>query len=107
MDQIPDPDPPLKHGDPNAPVPTWEQLAAAEPRLGHLLVLAESMRPAQDGFCAHRIWFGPEGLRRRTIGLVGWHAASDNNTLHGSKAYQVAYRKLYDALPDCMHEGMC
>ena len=39
--------------------------------------------------------------------LVGHFAASDDAALCTSDAYEVAYRVLYDRLPDCDHDGSC
>lgn len=101
--------PTRKLGDPDAPRPTWDQLLEAEPRLLELLATARSYHPPSSQFCGNEVWYGAGGLKARLTKLVGDYAESDNPILHGSNPYEVAYQKLYDEVPPCMHsdEFMC
>ncbi len=73
---------------------TWEQLAALEPRLADLRARARRMRGSR--FCVNQVWytqFKPELVR-----LVGWLRRSGPDLLRTSRAYDVAYRAIYDEL---------
>jgi len=96
---------------------TWDMLVAAEPRLADVLRDCRAMRKdakADPHFCAIRVWYGYDdrgpskgwghGLRGRIAPLVGW--SREGHPLLGTEAaYDVAYDKCYDALPDC--RGCC
>jgi hypothetical protein len=92
--------------------PTFEELAALEPRLNDLMTEARSYhekRPRR--FCANAVWYGypghQPGLKRRLSDLIGWESGK-KGLLRSSKAYDVAYQALYKALPDCRHpSGEC
>lgn len=79
---------------------TWKQLVAAEPRLALLLEEAKAVDGSGKHFCANRVWHERDGLKWRMSDLVGWDRKGDP-LLGTSEAYDVAYRKIYDALPDC------
>ncbi len=93
----------------------WDDLVALEPRLAALLVEAKSWHQKSKNtpeFCANRIWYSygnPRGLRQDVISLVGWSAKHDDRPapLATSLAYDTAYEMVYNALPDCRHEGWC
>src|SRR5919202_6993179 len=87
---------------------TWGELVEREPALGllerELRALRRQGRPAD--FCANEVWYGyrrwrGRGFRERVVGLVGWCAESTDPDLRTSAAYEVAYRRLYELLPDC------
>jgi hypothetical protein len=77
---------------------TFEQLAELDPSLNVLLRRARN----QSGNCANAAWYGPEGLRKAMTRVVG-HLRTQGGPeeLRTSHAYDVAYRTLYAALPDC------
>jgi hypothetical protein len=94
--------------------PTWSELVKLEPRLGELLARAKAI--VDDGgesFCANHRWVGcgngpacekcRGGLKDELVMLVGWEAS--NPELESSEAYDVAYDKVYKALPDCRNCG--
>lgn len=87
--------------------PTWEQLVAAEPRLGEVMTTARATRRATPfRYCANEAWFGygphrGKGIKPLLDHLVGWHAESADPLLGTSAAYDVAYQAIYRALPDC------
>jgi hypothetical protein len=90
---------------PDAESLTWEQLTELEPRL---LTLYERARAIKDNrrkpsFCANRTWGEWGGLREQLSDLVGWAVKrwGGDPRLATSRAYDIAYRKVYDALPDC------
>jgi hypothetical protein len=78
---------------------TWQQIVRAEPRLIVLLQEAKSVDDTDPHFCANEVWYAQGGLRDRLTELVGWGA--QNPVLRTSEAYDVAYNKVYGALPDC------
>jgi hypothetical protein len=76
---------------------TFDQLAVLEPRLNELLERADN----HTGNCANAAWYGPDGLRKAMSKLVGHLRSFGPSELQTSAAYDVAYRTLYKALPDC------
>ncbi len=86
-------------------IPTWEDLAAREPRLTQLRRAVEQVT-AEDGqrFCANEYWYASAGgpnFRGQMMRLVGWHAENPDPVLHTMAAYDTAYETLYALLPDC------
>lgn len=47
----------------------------------------------------------PEAPANPTIPM--WASASSDPRLKTSAAYSIAYGAIYDALPDCNHDGLC
>jgi hypothetical protein len=89
---------------------TFKELTDLEPRLIDLLNEAKSISSKENpNFCTNRIWYGYQdsesGLKYRMSRLVGNFTESDNSILRSSAAYDLAYRTIYDALPDCSHQG--
>ena len=90
---------------------SWGELVAREPRLARLRreIRALHRQPLGDNWCAGEAWYGygawrwsgGEGFRRRLAALVGTTAERPDPVLRRSKAYDLAYRMLYEALPDC------
>lgn len=93
-----------------APSGEFGRLAEIEPGLRIMLAHARAME-SYPGFCANTVWYGyrhwkGRGLRSRLETLVGWTA--QNPALRSSQAYQIAYRTIYAALPNCRHgTGLC
>lgn len=79
---------------------TWNEMTAIEPALQELYLEAKSKRPAK-GFCANRTWY--LGMKGRLCQLVGFTARDPR--LASSDCYDIAYRKVYEALPNCRHKG--
>jgi hypothetical protein len=91
---------------------TWSHLTRLEPRLRKLLAEARAVRDdfTTAAFCGNAPWYGLDGWRgrgfkRRLALLVGWLRPDGHPVLSGSAAYDVAYRTVYEALPDC--RGAC
>ena len=85
--------------------PTWEELAALEPRLADLLAEIRRERPGPRS-CANARWLGygrwrGMGYKPRMARLVGWYAAGADPRLRTPDADEAAYAARYDALPDC------
>ena len=80
----------------------WKELVKIEPRLNELLKIAKAEKSNGERYCANHVWYGLHGLRSRLIYLVGWEA--NNPALRNSMCYDIAYEKIYEALPDCNHE---
>lgn len=87
------------------PSPTFEQLAAIEPRLGALLTEARSYHHHQgEQFCELAAWYGYDGypgFKRRLLPLVGWERMDRHPLLSTEESYGVAYQTILNALPDC------
>lgn len=83
---------------------TWEQLAELEPRLRSLQERARQVRdPGGPSFCANRVWFNE--FKPELLYLVGWMREKGPAVLQTSRAYDVAYRTIYNGLPDCRECG--
>jgi hypothetical protein len=89
---------------------TWRDLTKAEPRLERLYADVRQIKDdkSKPAFCANFVWYGygkyrGHSLKERMYYLVGFMAA--NPELRTMDAYDIAYRKLYDALPDCRNCG--
>jgi hypothetical protein len=84
---------------------TWDELTKIEPRL--LILYHKALRcqgEAGKDFCANTTWYGPGGLKSELYHLVGFEAEKPEAAT--SKAYDVAYQKIYNALPDCSHDEL-
>ena len=86
--------------------PTWAELVKLEPRLGRLLDRVKAIKDdkRKPSFCANAVWYGgyrEEGFKGRFKRLIGWTSSQTDPRLRSMDAYQVAYAKLYAALPDC------
>jgi hypothetical protein len=86
---------------------TWPEICQLEPRLQALLEEIKQVKddPTTPYFCANAHWYGQSGFKSRIFYLVGHWA--ENCHLRSSTAYDVAYHKLYDALPNCRNCGNC
>mgnify|MGYP000866832028 CR=1 FL=1 len=78
---------------------TWEEMIKMEPELLDLYNMARAYKRTHN-FCANQVWYGPGGLKHKMIHLVGWGAYG---VLRTCEAYDIAYHKIYDALPRCNH----
>lgn len=77
---------------------TWKQIIEIEPRLKELHGQAKRISSAQSGrFCANQVWY--DFFKERLTELVGWEA--NNAAIKTIRHYDVAYEKIYNALPDC------
>jgi hypothetical protein len=76
---------------------TWEQIVAHDPSLNALLRRARN----QSGNCANAAWYGPDGIRAAMTRVIGHGRTHGPSELKTSAAYDVAYKTLYAALPDC------
>jgi hypothetical protein len=92
----------------SAEPPTWDMLSRAEPRLEELLARAYDAHETHPTgrFCANDWWFGYRewpGVEKTFQRLVGWRRRDDDvpEYLKTSDAYDLAFRTIYDALPDC------
>jgi hypothetical protein len=86
---------------------TWAELVRVEPRLAALLAEARAVRDEgqADYFCADQHWSGRFGLKAKLCQLVGWHAR--NPALASCVAYELAYREVLNAPPQCRGECGC
>lgn len=76
---------------------TFESLATIEPRLLQLYNEARCIKPEGRNFCANEVWY--KQFKPRLLRLVGWEA--ENPLLATAEAYEISYKTIYDALPDC------
>ena len=80
---------------------TWERMVKQEPRLQELLNEAKDIKDSGgEYFCANGVWYG--NFKQRMSTLVGC-AVTGNvpDFMSSSKAYDMAYDKVYHSLPDC------
>ena len=82
-------------------ISTWQQITTLDPSLSALLRRASNHR----GPCANAAWYGPEGIRKEMTRVIGHLRTHGPLELKTSAAYDVAYKTLYKALPDC--DGTC
>jgi len=92
----------------------WALCVRREPDLAALERAAGWFRGG-PGFCANGVWY--RVLKPVLCGLVGWTRAprmavegrdrDEEDFLHGTRAYDVCYQRIYAALPDCEHDGLC
>lgn len=91
---------------------TWEMLIEAEPKLLDLYNDARKVKDDGTGkyFCGNEFWYEVGGLKDRLLPLVGWerfYQDGDASILSTREAYDLAYRKIYNALPNCRGNCNC
>lgn len=77
---------------------TFDQILVLDPSLICLLRRAQS---CNQGNCANAAWYGPDGIRAEMTRVIGHRRTHGPSELKTSAAYDVAYKTLYAALPDC------
>jgi hypothetical protein len=86
------------------------ELAELQPKLMALYEEAKKHREMKGGvFCANAVWYGypgHRGIKPRLIELVGWNQRW-HERLGTCEAYDIAYKTIYEALPDCRGECEC
>lgn len=80
----------------------WQVLITAEPRLQSLYneaheITGNCYNDGKAWFCANEIWY--TRFKPRLLQLVGWEAKDPR--LKTQEAYDTAYEKIYNRLPDC------
>jgi len=80
---------------------TFKQMTAIEPELRDLLREARQVKARGESFCANKIWY--RDFKPRLLRLVGWEARQFQ--LRTSSAYDIAYTRIYNALPNCKNCG--
>lgn len=80
---------------------TWDRIVQECPELGRMRDEARVVDDGDPHFCANDVWY--EHFKPRLLRLVGFEAlpAYSADWMYGSKAYEVAYRTIYNELPDC------
>ena len=85
---------------------TWRELVRREPRLRSLYLFARDIvKPKDKPFCANALWWAV--IEPQFKGLVGWYAQVQDGVVNTSEAYRLAHYRIYEALPDCDHDGFC
>jgi hypothetical protein len=80
--------------------PEWEELILAEPRLDDLFRAAKHYRvPTAGVFCAEILWHAR--FKPQLTFLVGFRCRSEDPVMRTMQAYDVAFAKIYEALPAC------
>jgi hypothetical protein len=74
---------------------TWDALIQAEPRLAELLRDVEAHRPQVT---SSNLWQTWAMVKAQMVELVGWGRPDDHPQLGTSAAYDLCYRRLFDAL---------
>ena len=85
---------------------TWKQLILLEPRLEKLLAEINALPPVvrTRAECNLIRWYGQTGnpgYKYQMSGLVGWAVKVKKTPLSTNRAYDIAYEKLFYALPGC------
>lgn len=87
---------------------TWGLLTRIEPRLMDMENRLKAIKDTGEtaSFCANVVWYGSgkiynHSYRNEMQGLVGWKADSQDERIRTQKAYDLAYKHLYNLLPDC------
>jgi protein-tyrosine-phosphatase len=80
---------------------SFEEIAAIEPQVQFIYEVATRIKddPAEDSFCANSHFHRPGGLKVQLRMYVGWDATDPR--FKSEEAYDVVYRRVHDALPDC------
>ena len=78
---------------------TWRELVKREPELRTLLKKAKAVDDSDPHFCANAVWY--QHFKPVLCDLVGWDARVRDGVVNSSEAYDIAYHKIYQALPDC------
>lgn len=78
---------------------TWERIIQIQPRLEKMYERAKKVDGSDEHFCANHVWYGE--YKQEICDLVGWQAKSNNPIIKTSKAYDIAYDKIYAVLPPC------
>ena len=83
---------------------TWAKIIEIEPRLKRAYKIAknENKDELPENYCANEIFY--RRLKPEIVELVGWSAR--DRRLRSSQAYDIAYEKILNALPDCQHESI-
>ena len=81
----------------------FSELTKIEPRLKQLYNKARQVDGSEANFCANRVWY--EEFKPQLLNLVGQGAARPE--LQTVEAYDVAYKKIYRALPNCGEGCSC
>ena len=78
----------------------WKQLCQIEPRLVALYNDCKAETSTDNpNYCANRVWY--RQYKPRLVKLVGMEAEITNYDLMGNDAYDMAYRKCYESMPNC------
>jgi len=83
---------------------TWQDMIEIEPELKRLYEKAkkENKPDLPEDYCANEIFY--KQLKPEIVKLVGWGARKKE--LNSCRAYDKAYKKILNALPDCQHESV-
>ncbi|KUK63674.1 MAG: hypothetical protein XD84_1969, partial [Desulfotomaculum sp. 46_80] len=76
---------------------TFNEMTKTEPRLKQLYNKARMVDGSGKHFCANYTWY--ELFKPQLLDMVGTGAARAE--LRTVEAYNCAYRRIYEALPDC------
>src|SRR5437899_8245817 len=87
-------------------LPSWERLVELEPRLQDLLHEAGRRPTAELPFCRYQAWYGRGGIKIRLARLVGL-GAEQPGLLTTVAAYEVGYRRVFAAIPECDEDCSC
>jgi len=85
---------------------TWEKIIEIEPEINQLYEIAknENRSDLPEDYCANDVFYNE--LKPEIMQLAGWYA--EDRRLKSTRAYELVYMKIYDALPYCRHErGFC
>lgn len=80
---------------------SWKQIVTIEPQIQYILDAAIRIKDdgGKESFCANRYFYEPGGFKDQLSYFVGWSA--ENPQLKSENAYDIVYKMIYEALPDC------
>lgn len=83
---------------------SWDDILKLEPRLGFIMDTINLINQSEyehdsPSFCANRVWH--LDLKPQLVHLVGWERRPYHDVLSTSEVYEIAYFKLWHALPNC------
>ena len=87
--------------------PSWQELLILEPRLADLMAAAVSYPKSDSNFCAIEVYYGTPGAGDGFKFVVMRYLSDPTSGLKTMDTYNAATDYLYEALPDCQHEGEC
>lgn len=84
----------------------WRELAELEPQLQKLYEEAKSYEDKSPDSYSYVNGIFYDKIRPKVVKLVGWSQKDKavNPQLTTSRAYDIAYEKIYNALPNCKRE---
>jgi hypothetical protein len=83
---------------------SFGQVAGMEPMVLELYRQASLVAAdGNDSFCANELWYG--FFQPRLNKIIGWDREQGPDVLRSCRAWDVSFKEIYSALPDCRNCG--